>query len=274
MLPHPQEEREYWEAADYVTMFDLVQQVVEGKEPSISAKEPSISAKEPSISADLRAFLMQYATTLRRNVMPDTSAKQLARKVYLEHRALFELILRSRPDYGAELKAILKKAMDQRIGWTPAGESSNHLGFVPPEWKTRDAPQTAISQTCPLVVFGLYVTGDNAYINLGLNPGTDQTIRAKIVDAVNGRPDLFNDAGHQLQDGWVRFHRTRLILDDADYDDWDKPKVRDKIMDWVSTFADHDAPGMRRVIVEFLRGYQPPETRSRTTGGENATLDT
>ena len=80
--------------------------------------------------------------------MPDTSAKQLARKVYLEHRALFELILRSRPDYGAELKAILKKAMDQRIGWTPAGESSNHLGFVPPEWKTRDAPQTAISQTC------------------------------------------------------------------------------------------------------------------------------
>ena len=243
VLPHLEEERTHWVATDYGTVYQLVRGLVDGE--------------AGSIREDIHDFLTQYATTLRRNIMPDSSAHQVARRLYLENRALFDLILQSRPDYGAELKEILSKAIGEQTDWKPTEEIPNYLGFVPTEWEQLAAQTTSADDRYPLVVFGFYITGGNAYVNLGLNRGHDATIRANVVEAVNRNPEVFNDAGNALQNGWVRFHHTDLILNDADYDDWDKPKLQDKILAWVSDFAENKMPKMSAVIVECLREYRP-----------------
>ena len=43
------------------------------------------------------------------------------------------------------------------------------------------------------------------------------------------------------------------ITEEADYDDWDDPAVRAKILDWIADFAENKFPEMNAVIVESLR---------------------
>ena len=71
-------------------VFGIIQQIVDNC--------------DNSTNEDIRAFLRQYATTLRRHLMPETSVSQLARKLYLEHREAVEEIIANKPDWVAEAK--------------------------------------------------------------------------------------------------------------------------------------------------------------------------
>ena len=241
-LPHLEEEREHWKAVNYTAVFDSVQEVV--------------SREDTPMGEDVRALLRQYATTLRRNIMPDTSARQAARKLYLENRTLFELIMQSKPDYKAELMEILRVAIAQQDNIKPAGESTDYLAFVPTEWVDLAAQASSSGPTHPLLVFGFVLTRDNAYINFGVMPGNDQSVRQAIVNAVNGKPEVFSDAECHFASGWIRFHHTTPILEAGDYDRWDDCSVRDKIMRWVSDFAKNEVPQISSVIARNVPEFQ------------------
>lgn len=243
MLPEHKEERKYWRVANYTTVFELVQRL---------ARSESAAIRE-----DVRGFLMQYATTLRRNVMPDTSAVQTARKIYLENRALFDLIWGSRPNYGTELKWRLREAIESRTDLEISGETSNYLGFVPTNWVQFVAQKTSVDPNFPLLTFGFFITGDNAYLNFGMNPGRDASVRRRVFDSVTEHSELFNDTGTSFQGGWVRFHLTGRVLDDADYDNWDKSETKVKIEEWLARFAEHHVKDISKVIEDCLRDYQP-----------------
>ncbi len=243
MLPEEMEERKYWNAANYTTVFELVQQLVRGE--------------LGAVREDVRVFLTQYASTLRRNVVPDTSATETARKIYLEHRALFDLILQSRPDYGAELKRRLREAIESCADLEISGETYNYLGFVPTNWVQFVAQKTSVEPGFPLLTFGFFITDDNAFLNFGMYPGKDACIRRRVFDSVQQHSEVFNDTGGSFKGGWVRFHSTDRILDDADYDNWDKPETQVKIREWLARFAEHYMKDMSKVIEECLRDYQP-----------------
>ncbi|MDE2786649.1 MAG: PD-(D/E)XK nuclease family protein [Chloroflexota bacterium] len=224
VLPEQEEERQHWQAADYATVFDLVQRLA--------------LSNTSAVREDVRAFLMQYATTLRRNVMPDTSVEQTARKIYLENRALFDLILASKPNYGAELKRRLRDAIENHDDLKISGETFNYLGFVPKAWAKLEAQQTSTDSIFPLLTFGFYITPDNTFVNFGMYPGKDPSIRREVFQAVSKKNRVFNGVGGDFQDGWIRFHSTDYILSDSDYDNWDLPETQTKIMNWVSRFAE------------------------------------
>ena len=243
VAPEQEEERKYWQTADYTTVFELVQQLVH--------------SEAGGVRADVRAFLTQYATTLRRNVMPDTSAVQTARKIYLDHRALFDLILRSKPDYGAELRERLQEAIERQGDLRISGNSSNYLGFVPTSWANLEAQQTSTDPIFPLLTFGFYITADNAFLNFSMYPGNDPSIRRKVFEAISQNGEVFNDAGGGFQNGWTRFHSTDYILSDSDYDNWDLPETQTKIVDWVSHFTETHVREISRAIEDCLGDYRP-----------------
>ena len=45
------------------------------------------------------AFLSQYATCLRRNIVPDTTVERMATRIYLQHREAIDLIIKHRVAY-------------------------------------------------------------------------------------------------------------------------------------------------------------------------------
>ena len=111
--PLREEEQEHWTALTYAAVFDIIQQMVENN---------GDSADEA-----VRAFLRQYATTVRRNLMPETSVSQLAHRIYLEHREAVDLLVQHRPDWVAETKQWLKEASQGNGSgnWTWKIESSS-----------------------------------------------------------------------------------------------------------------------------------------------------
>ena len=243
VLPEQEEDRKHWQAADYAIVFDLVQQLV---------RSETVAVRE-----DVHWFLTQYATTLRRNVMPDTSAEQTARKIYLENRALFDLILAGKPNYGAELKRRLRDAIENHGDLKISGETSNYLGFVPKAWAKLEAQKTSKHPIFPLLTFGFFITADNAFLNFGMYPGNDPSIRHEVFEAVSKNDWVFNDAGGGFQDGWIRFHSTDYMLSDSDYDNWDLPETQTKIVDWVSRFTKTQVGQISKVIEDCLRNRRP-----------------
>ena len=80
--PFDADERAHWTPLTYSAVVEVIQSIVD--------------ASDGSTNADVRAFLRQYATTLRRNLVPDTSVSQLARRIWLEHREALDLLIEHR----------------------------------------------------------------------------------------------------------------------------------------------------------------------------------
>ena len=103
IFPAREEEKRQWKPLAYSKVFGIVQHIVNNH--------------EIPTHTGVREFLNQYATTLRRNIMPETSLSQLARKTYLEHREAIDLIIANKPDWVAEVKQWLKEAIARQPEW-------------------------------------------------------------------------------------------------------------------------------------------------------------
>ena len=81
--PYCEGERTYWQPLTYATIHDILQQIVDNY--------------DHAPNSDVRTLLRQYATTLRMNLVPDTSVSQLAGRIWLEHRKALDLLIEHRP---------------------------------------------------------------------------------------------------------------------------------------------------------------------------------
>lgn len=119
-LPFREEEKEHWASLGYNVVFDIVQQMV--------------GSKDCPVKEDVDAFLRQYAVTLRRNIMPDTSISQMARKLYLEHQEAMDLIIANRPSWGSEGLSVLKEAIEEQEDWILDFSDRNYVQFRSADW--------------------------------------------------------------------------------------------------------------------------------------------
>ena len=244
--PAREKEKRHWKPLAYAMVFDIVQQMVDNYE---------ISAR-----ADVCAFLNQYATTLRRNIMPETNLSQLARKIYLEHRKALNLIWESEPDWVTEAKPWLREAIAQQPEWLLdlEDERRNIIRFRTEAWDRHDATQTEdgwspTSNT--LLRFEFTFDNGYPYLQLALSPKneTNDALRHKLFEAVRQKPQLFKPTVQSLPDGWVHLHQSDNILDQSDCGvGWDDGTTRAKLEKWIDDFAAHEFPAMNEVIVGCL----------------------
>ncbi len=241
-----EDEREFWKPITYTSILQLVEQTVEDN--------------AVKISEDVRVFLRQYANTLRRKIVPESKEiAELARKIYLEHREAIELIYQNgRPDYRQEIKQIFREIIAGQEGWEPNHESPSLVRFRPAQWVDFAGMNTGTgwlpsSQSLMLFEFACY--GDLPSLQLALSPGSDTTIREKLLNSINRNPKLFNRTGSELEQ-WMLVDVREQILDETDLGRWDDPSVRKKIELWVKNFAENEFPAMNEVIVNCLREYE------------------
>ncbi len=245
--PAREEEKRHWKPLAYTMVFDIVQQMVNNHE---------IPAR-----AGVCAFLNQYATTLRRNIMPETSLSQLARKTYLEHKEAIDLIIANVPDWVAEAKPWLREAITQQPGWLPdlEDERRNIIRFRTEDWNRHDAMQTEggwspTSNT--LLRFEFTFSGDLPCLQLALSPKneTNDFLRLKLFETVRQKPRLFKPNSNSLPEGWVHLHKSDYILNESDFGvGWDDGTTRAKLEKWIVDFAAHEFPAMNEIIVGCLQ---------------------
>ena len=252
--PVREEERGYWQALPYSAVFEAIQHIVENA---------SLATND-----SVRTFVHQYATTLRMNLMSETSIPQLARRLYLEHREAMDQIIAYKPDWRAETKQWLKEAIELQQEWKLDAESPAFVRFRAADWDQYEAMRTGTGwapQSSALLLFQFRFDGGVPWLDLGLSPGnaTNNGLREKLFEAVRQHPKLFSPRTTSLPDGWAILHYEEdYILDNADYGvGWDDGTTRAKLEKWVEDFAANEFPGMNEVIVHCLREHEAePQT--------------
>ncbi len=248
-LPSRDEERRYWQPLTYSDVFETVEQIAE--------------IKGDSIQADVRAFLRQYATTLRRNLMPDTSVSLLARQIYLEHREAVELLVANRPDWVVETKRMLKEAVAQRPEFRLDVESAKMVRFRSIDWDQYESTQMGSGWTNSntLFLFEFQFSADGLpRLHLSLSPesAANSRLRSELFEAIRQHPKLFRPRSTALSENWTMLHvDEEHVLDEDDHGvGWDDGTARAKIDAWLADFAATTLPAMNQVIISCLREYE------------------
>jgi len=246
--PYLEEERAHWTSLGYAVVFDIVQHMVESK---------GGPTKE-----GVGAFLRQYAVTLRRNIMPDTSTAQIARKIYLEHQEAMDLIIANRPRWGSEAMPILKEAIEEQPEWKMDFSDRNCLRFRSADWDQYESTRmgsTWAPNSQALMLFAFVSADRGPYIQLELSARNEVNgrLREKLFDAVWQHPEFFKPAHKSLTDGNTMLHYPDYFLNYSDLGGgWDDSTSFAKIKALVSGFAEREFPAMNEVIVNCLREYE------------------
>ena len=250
--PYRDEEKEYWQPLTYSTICELLQQMVDND--------------DRSPNSDVRAFLRQYATTLRRNLVPDTSVSQLARRIYLEHREAVELLFANRPDWAAEAKSILKEAIEQQPAWRLDPEISNAVRFRAIDWDQYGVTRTGSgweSSSDALFLFEFRIYDGQPRLRVWMSPANklNQHLRQILFEAIRQHPTLFRPRESSLRDTWMILHTDEdYMLEEDDLGvGWDDGTTRVKLKAWVADFATTRFPPMNEVIVNCLCEYKAEE---------------
>ena len=206
------------------------------------------------------AFLRQYTTTLRRNIVPDARVQQMATRIYLQHREALDLIIRHREAYIGDLKEFCEEAILQQEGWILDSPQEKLVGFFHNDWKRFNSFRAGKgwNRESDAALRFHFDLRDTASVNLILTiPEGDRedVTRRELFDMAKRHPDLFDHKGSryggEYTGSWIRLHVSEPVLSEEDFVNWDREAARQKILHWVEDFAahPHKFPAMNNAIV-------------------------
>ena len=101
--PERAEDQASWKSVDYRKVLRSVEYTL----------QEGVDQESPAAAA----FLRQYITTLRRNIVPDNNVQQVATRIYLQHRDAIDLIMKYRDAYIEDLMQFCKNAIKEQADW-------------------------------------------------------------------------------------------------------------------------------------------------------------
>lgn len=267
-LPDQPSERDTWIPVGYETILRLVETLI-GRGANC--------ANEAVIP-----FLRQYATTLRRTIVPNDQVKRMVTRIYLEHRDAIDLIYRHREDYIGLLKESFVEAVNHQEGWEYIGEreGSRLLAFIPENWKKFSTFHTGTTLPNSDAVlwfdFDFRVIGQVTLI-LTMSAGDiDNRVRKQMFDDTRGRhPGIFDFRGSpkgEYSVHTVRLYASSPVVSERQIIDEESSVLRSQILEWVSNFAEGEFQQIYRVVVDIFQALETdPESMPRDSHSTNRT---
>ena len=241
-------ERDHWNPLTYTRVLRLVEETIE--------------TARGTANEDVLAFLRQYATTLRRNIVPEVSndVHALARIIYRKHKQAIDLITKNKehyePNYLTEGFGMVRDAIGKQPRWKEARCDRPYARFVSSEWD-QFGELRLDGWPFSLLVFEIRVTNQWTELWLGMASGGEEMLRRQIFEKVKRHPEVFNCAESSYNSGFFRLHTVGNILDEADYENWwDEDAIRDTIDSRLNDFAQGRFREINKIIVECLEEYR------------------
>ena len=242
-------ERGHWKAVGY----DVVCRVV----------EETVESSGNSISEEVRAFLRQYAKTLRRHILGgDADIRKLAATVHQRHKAAIDFINATVPGYHREMVGkFLKGAAVENwstLKWEFDCENPGHIRFLPEAWKEfqsiRSGTGWKVDDSDSLMLFEFKYP--NLNLVLTLSPCQHEYEPTK-----EGIDKCLSQMIHPLNrwtwgEGWILFGIGTDILSQSDFEQWDENAIRSKIENWVEVFTQSQYPEIRDAVVQCLTEFE------------------
>ena len=208
------------------------------------------------------AFLNQYATTLRRNIVPNTTIRSLATRIYLHHREAIDLIIKHRDGYIEDLERFCTEAIQRQDGLVPVGPRERIVGFFHKDWTRFDSLLTGDGwqpQSDAVLLFHFDLRERfRVHLILTISKGNKEDVaRKELFRMARRRPDVFDHKGHryggEYTDHFIRLYVSEPILSDGDFINWDLAEARQKILEWTTGFATDEFQAMNDEIVRCFK---------------------
>lgn len=160
------------------------------------------------IDSEVSFALAHYARMLRRNIVANSEALDLARRLYIEHRMAFDLIYAHRFSHQKRLRKTLIGLIAETPGISYGGKAGNPpyewIVFYPEEWSVPAllCAREDYRESGPIISFVFDNYLDSLDLKLEFGPGTDE-IRHQLLEMAHEDPELFTDAPPTPDPEWV-----------------------------------------------------------------------
>ena len=91
-----------------------------------------LSVYGESLNEQVRIYIKDYINVIKRELMGTDKLTELSRKIYQNHKELFDFIYEHKPDLVDELVKIVKEEIVKR-GWILGSENKNYVRFLTPK---------------------------------------------------------------------------------------------------------------------------------------------
>ena len=225
---------EEWVPVGYKAVLDLVERVVK--------------TRQGALGDEVRLFLQQYASMLRRHIVGESEIDKLCTRIYNRHRQALEMLFERRPDRQSNIKALLERLIRSDTDFEldyPTGKA--HIRFVPKSWKSDHLRTgTGWTKSRRILLFEFQNFPDSLRLGLWIGPG-DPGIRSRIWEAVRSQSDqIFSPTG-SLDEKWCNMFLLDL-LSSQDYQPDDMESIEAKIQERISSFKATQFPQIDEVI--------------------------
>ena len=251
--PEDEEDRASWIPVDYGKVLLSVEYTL----------QRGVDQEHPAA-----AFLRQYITTLRRNIVPDTSVQQLATRLYLQHREAIDLINRHKEAYIRDLMQFCQEAVMQQGNWIVDslhdGKTPDKMvGFFHSDWKRFDSFRAGTgwnqgSDAALRFHFDLRDTGRvNLILTIPRRGESDEATRSELFNMGRHHHGIFDHRGSRYggsyTTSWIRLHVSEPVVSEEDLLNWDREGARQTTLSWFGKFAADEFPAMNEAIVACFR---------------------
>ena len=95
----------------------------------VTTLERIISVYGESLNVQVTNYIKDYTTIIKRELMGTDKLTELSRKIYQNHKEIFDFIIEHKPDVLDEVKSIFEKRIEKR-GWILGSKGKGYLRFT------------------------------------------------------------------------------------------------------------------------------------------------
>ena len=95
----------------------------------VESLERIISVYGESLIPQVKTYITDYITIIKREIMGTDQLSELSKKIYLNHKELIDFIYKNRPDNVMYLNQVMKEELSKR-GWLLGSENKNFVRFL------------------------------------------------------------------------------------------------------------------------------------------------
>ena len=100
----------------------------------VNSLERIISVYGESLNQQVKNYIKDYTTIIKRELMGTDKLTELSKKIYQNHKELFDFIIEHKPDVLDDLSLIMKEELPKR-GWILGSENKYYVRFLTPKIK-------------------------------------------------------------------------------------------------------------------------------------------
>jgi len=95
----------------------------------VESLERIVSVFGDSMNPNVKNYIKDYITTIKREIMGTDQLTELSKKIYQNHKELFDFIFEHKPDIVDNLNLIMKDELNKR-GWLLGSENKYYIRFL------------------------------------------------------------------------------------------------------------------------------------------------